>query len=320
MSASDKGRKASVSKGPSAQSTSGNGGSTSSLSMGMVVVIAILASTLSSTFLTPFVQQLAQDGLGPGAKAWWASTVSSLLPVQTSKALNTLPLDPDTYVCHHGYTVEVVNRDPMVMYIRDFLQPGEAEHMISLAKPLMKESSVVDSKKNKDGKTTKTSTARTSFSAFMKRSKDSILRCIEQRATNFSRISIEQTEALQVVWYREGQQYRPHFDWLQPENLKVDGWLSTGQRATTFLVYLNEPAKGGATSFPKLKLQIPPRKNDAVFWYNLDHNNLEDERTLHGGDPVEGGEKWAINIWQRTPTEASKEMYAARLAEQANSN
>lgn len=41
-----------------------------------------------------------------------------------------------------------------------------------------------------------------------------------------------------------------------------------------------------------------PKENDAVLWYNIDHNEIGDDRTMHGGLPVEDGERYAINIWQ----------------------
>ena len=67
----------------------------------------------------------------------------------------------------------------------------------------------------------------------------------------------------------------------------------------TILAYINDDMTGGGTSFPKLKLRVQPVKDAAVMWYNVGLNDIEDHRTLHGGDPVEFGEKFAINIWQR---------------------
>ena len=38
---------------------------------------------------------------------------------------------------------------------------------------------------------------------------------------------------------------------------------------------------------------------DAVLWWNVKENGKEDLGTLHAGDPVLAGEKWALNIWLR---------------------
>ncbi|RKP07731.1 hypothetical protein THASP1DRAFT_2589, partial [Thamnocephalis sphaerospora] len=189
------------------------------------------------------------------------------------------------------YKVYMINRDPMIVYLEDFLQPGEAEHMISIAKPRMERSRVVGEQKHSD--------TRTSSSAYLDKSMDSVVRCIEQRASQFSNISVEATESLQVVWYTKGQEFRPHHDYLMRKDLKHDHWSRHGQRYVTILVYLNEPTKGGSTLFSTLGIDIKPKKNDAIFWYNVGLNELEDIRTMHGGSPVEEGEKYAINIWQR---------------------
>ena len=45
-----------------------------------------------------------------------------------------------------------------------------------------------------------------------------------------------------------------------------------------------------------LGLRIKPKKNAAAFWYNVNVNDVEDPLTLHGGDPVVSGEKFAINV------------------------
>ncbi|RKP09239.1 hypothetical protein THASP1DRAFT_1938, partial [Thamnocephalis sphaerospora] len=191
----------------------------------------------------------------------------------------------------HNYRAVVAHRDPMVMILEDFLQPGEAEHMIAVAGPQMQRSRVFGESIHSE--------ARTSSSAYLAKTADHVIKCIEERASLVSNITVADTEPLQVVWYKEGQEFRPHFDYVSTEDLKRDYWTRFGQRYVTILVYLNEPTEGGSTIFPKLGLDFAPKKNAAVFWYNVGLNDREDERTLHGGAPVKGGEKYAINIWQR---------------------
>ncbi|RKP09243.1 hypothetical protein THASP1DRAFT_28974 [Thamnocephalis sphaerospora] len=190
--------------------------------------------------------------------------------------------------------MNVLHRDPLVLLIEDFLQPGEAEHMIAAARPLMERSGIFA-----DGAKTAYSEARTSSNAFLDDGGDHVIRCIEERASLISNVPVNYTEPLQVVWYRRNQEFRPHHDYISAKNLKHDYWAHIGQRYVTMLVYLNEPAKGGNTLFPTLKLDVPPKKNAALFWYNINLDGVEDERTLHGGSPVDEGEKYAINIWQR---------------------
>jgi len=125
-----------------------------------------------------------------------------------------------------------------------------------------------------------------------------VIQCIDERASKFSGIPTEDCESLQVVWYTQGQKYEPHHDFF-PRDFLNDFWGQKGQRYVTILAYMNDGMDGGSTNFPVLNLEVKPKKNSAVFWYNVNITEGEDDRTLHGGMPVADGEKWAINIWQR---------------------
>lgn len=136
----------------------------------------------------------------------------------------------------------------------------------------------------------------------MKKSADAVHKCIEQRVADFVQKPVDHLEPLQVVWYRHGQEYKPHMDyfpkWLEgsEEQLKRGG-----QRLATLFAYLNNvpPQHGGHTIFPIMKLEVPAVKNDAAFWYDVKPDGMDDERTLHGGAPVQHCEKWGMNVWVR---------------------
>lgn len=193
------------------------------------------------------------------------------------------------YKCNteHQFSVKILNRDPFIMYIKNFLAPGEADHLKHIGYPLMERSPVISEKKFDE--------ARTSYSAFLQKSHDAVVKCIENRASYISQMPIDNIEPLQVVRYREGQEYKPHFDWFSNKDFQ------NGQRVITLFVYLNTvpEEKGGSTAFPELDLKIPANKNDAVFWYDTNIDGNGDERTLHAGTPVLGAEKWGLNIWIR---------------------
>ena len=68
----------------------------------------------------------------------------------------------------------------------------------------------------------------------------------------------------------------------------------------TALAYLNEVKEGGQTGFPKLNIEVKPKKGDCLVF----HNTLRDSTdihpySLHAGKPVISGEKWAVNLWFR---------------------
>jgi len=198
----------------------------------------------------------------------------------------------------HDYHVKVLNKDPLVFLFENFLLPGEAEHFMRISKPRLIRSYVGILQ---DDGTHPISEGRTSYSAYLLKFEDKVVACVEARAAMVTGIPLPDGEALQVVHYDPGQKYEPHYDYFPREDLLKDGTGNClGQRVTTFLVYLNDDnLEGGETRFPQLNLVVQPKKNSALFWYNVNSTNVEDTRTLHGGMPVLRGEKYAINIWHR---------------------
>ena len=109
-------------------------------------------------------------------------------------------------------------------------------------------------------------------------------------------------EPFQVVNYGMGGQYEPHVDFYESAELldRIPEFIhSTGDRISTFMYYLNQPIEGGGTVFPELHIAIPPTKNAAAFWYNMNRAGIYDTRTKHAGCPVLLGEKWVANKWIR---------------------
>jgi thymidine kinase len=65
--------------------------------------------------------------------------------------------------------------------------------------------------------------------------------------------------------------------------------------------YLNDVPEeaGGATFFPKINLRVQPKSLDAIYFENMNNNEL-DYNTLHAGEPIlTDVKKFAINIWLR---------------------
>jgi hypothetical protein len=144
--------------------------------------------------------------------------------------------------------------------------------------------------------------ARTSYTAFLIKSQDSIVRCIEERVAKITQVPIENIEPFQVLRYEHGQKYEPHFDYFPVGTPgQVEAVKMGGQRLITLFVYMStlDDGAGGETVFPELGMEFKPIKSDAVYWYDMDVNLVEDSRTLHGGKPVLNGTKWGLNIWIR---------------------
>jgi len=111
---------------------------------------------------------------------------------------------------------------------------------------------------------------------------------------------VERGEGLQVLRYDETHEYKPHFDWF---NAELPGGKKhigrAGQRLGTFVLYLNDVESGGSTSFPKIGLEVMPRKGAALFFANTTTQGIPDQQTLHAGMPVIRGVKYVANKWLR---------------------
>jgi hypothetical protein len=76
-----------------------------------------------------------------------------------------------------------------------------------------------------------------------------------------------------------------------------------GQRAVTFLVYLNDDYDGAETAFLALKWRYRGNKGDAILFRNVDSTGAPDLATLHAGLTPSRGEKWLLSQWIRMPQE-----------------
>jgi prolyl 4-hydroxylase len=181
--------------------------------------------------------------------------------------------------------------------ISQFLSEEECDHMIQVARPNLIASKVVD--ENNKGEVI--DNRRTSRGFFMHNHwNDPILIGIEKRIAAVTGMPIENGEDFHVLRYGVGEEYQPHYDYF---NAATPGGseclLRGGQRVASLIIYLHAPDAGGETLFPRPHIFITPRKGDAVLFYNCTPNGMVDPQSLHGGAPVQAGEKWIMTKWIR---------------------
>jgi prolyl 4-hydroxylase len=141
---------------------------------------------------------------------------------------------------------------------------------------------------------------RTSDMAFIQRGEAEVAERIEQRLAALAHWPAECGEPFQLQKYASTQEYRPHYDWLDPDSTGHRSHLARGgQRLATFILYLSEVDQGGGTVFPGLGLEVYPKKGSALWFLNTDSNHQPDRQTLHGGAPVVNGTKIIANKWLR---------------------
>lgn len=194
----------------------------------------------------------------------------------------------------HGVDVLLTLAKPRVVLFANLLTADECQALIDAATPRMRRSLTVATKTGGE----EVNADRTSDGMFFRRGETELLQRIEARIASLLHWPVEYGEGLQVLHYRPGAEYKPHYDYFDPNEPGTPSILKRGgQRVATLVLYLNTPEQGGATTFPDLQLEVTAQRGNAVFFaYERAH---PDSRSLHGGAPVRAGEKWIATKWLR---------------------
>ncbi|HET7791986.1 MAG TPA: 2OG-Fe(II) oxygenase [Rhizobacter sp.] len=205
-------------------------------------------------------------------------------------------LDAPNSLLVDGHEIKIVMtlRNPRVIVFGNLLSHDECDQMVDLARARLARSETVVTATG----SSEVNTARTSDGMFFGRGENALCARIEARIGALLGWPVENGEGLQVLRYRPGAEYKPHYDYFDPTQPGTPTILKRGgQRVGTVVMYLNEPERGGATTFPDVNLEVAPVKGNAVFFsYDRPHSMT---RTLHGGAPVLAGEKWVATKWLR---------------------
>lgn len=193
-------------------------------------------------------------------------------------------------------TVDVVTvvELPRLIVIDNFLSDEECQHLIDLGLPSLQRSTTV----NSENGSSEVNVNRTSEGAYFSRGQtDTILR-IENRLAELAGWPVENGEGMQVMRYAQGQEYKAHYDYFDPNNQGTAGILAgPGQRVATLLMYLNTPEQGGSTDFPHAGISVRAKTGRLVFFsYDTPTSST---KTIHAGAPVLQGEKWIATKWLR---------------------
>lgn len=185
---------------------------------------------------------------------------------------------------------------PRVVLFGDLLSDEECDQLIALCQSRLKPSSVVNAANgNYD-----LHPSRTSSGASFRRGENALIQRIENRISDLLSVPVSRGEPIQVLNYVPGAEYKPHFDYFDPQFAGNDKILQMGgQRFATLIMYLNDVEAGGSTVFPEIGLDILPRKGNALFFSYASEKGDLDALTLHGGSPVVAGDKWIATKWLR---------------------
>ena len=129
---------------------------------------------------------------------------------------------------------------------------------------------------------------------------DPLVRRVEALLGEFTGLDPRHGEPLQGQRYAVGQEFKGHTDYFEPTGADYDRFCGVaGNRTWTVMVYLNEPAAGGATRFKAVDKTIQPETGKLVAWNNRRADGSLNPATLHQGMKVRDGVKYVITKWYR---------------------
>jgi prolyl 4-hydroxylase len=239
----------------------------------------------------------ARDALGRGGRSDATSPQVADVEALTVKPLPAIDTRATTFkTSDREVEILLTLTAPRIVLLGNVLSHEECDELVKFCEPLLARSPVVA---DADG-SVRLHENRTSRGAGLRRGATEIIARIETRLAELAQWPAERAEGLQVSRYDATQEYRAHFDWMDPDVPGLRKHLGTGgQRLATFILYLSEVESGGETSFPDIGLEVMPRKGGAVFFVNTDSRHAPDRRTLHAGRPVIKGVKLVANKWLR---------------------
>jgi prolyl 4-hydroxylase len=253
---------------------------------------ALLKSMLQSGWSEPVATMVLRETLQSLA----AQAVQAAAPAAPGSVPEPAVADGAVSVMAGDREVKILATmaHPRVIVFGGLLSGDECDEMMALASDRLVRSETVELATGGS----EVNASRTSRGMFFTRGENPLCQRIEERIAALLQWPVENGESLQILHYQPGAEYKPHYDYFDPSQPGTPAILRRGgQRVGSLVMYLNTPVRGGATTFPDVKLEVAPVKGNAVF-FSYDRPDPA-TLTLHGGAPVLEGEKWVATKWLR---------------------
>jgi prolyl 4-hydroxylase len=181
----------------------------------------------------------------------------------------------------------LISKEPDARLFAGAFTPQECAYLIEGVRDMFEPSMVYNAARELVRDTIRTSDGATYHWLI----EDPAVHSINRRVAALSGTSFEQGEALQVLRYVPGQEYRPHFDYV--------GGDEVSRRVWTALIYLNDDYDGGATAFVRTGTEVQGRTGDVLLFRNDLADGAQDPLSEHAGLPVTRGSKYLATRWVR---------------------
>lgn len=242
---------------------------------------------------------LALDHLADAARRGWGPALRELQVLARDSSADPAALRSkiDLVSWRAAPTARVAFERPRIIVLERFASADECQWLIGRARS----GGLERAKVYRASATPQVAETRTnremSFTIF---NADVVVSLIRDRIAAAMRAPVSHFEIAKVLHYSPGEQFALHADFIEAKTPELAHELATrGQRAATFLIYLNDGYEGGATQFPRLSWQYRGGCGDALLFSNVDPNGAPDYDTLHAGLPPTSGEKWVLSQWVR---------------------
>jgi prolyl 4-hydroxylase len=233
-------------------------------------------------------------GSGTGGPVLWKEAVSELTALtsifpalaQQRDLISKMSLDEEGNPTALPVSMPLC-ASPEARSAAGFATQEECSYLVDISEPWLAPARVIDPKTGRDMQ----HPDRISDSALIGVvQEDLVVSAINRRIATFSETDQKQAEALQIIRYKPGGEYRPHTDaFPQAEN----------QRIVTVLIYLTANYKGGETKFTRTGVTFKGKLGDALMFKNVDSNGYPDLMAEHAGVPVRSGVKIIASRWIR---------------------
>ncbi len=231
---------------------------------------------------------------GTGGPADWAAAMALLKEAgerdisakREAEVIGRMELGPDGQ-SQGPFPCEQLSSSPDVRLFPGLFTADECDFLIERSEASLQPSLVVDPRTGQQVPNPVRTSDATGFPLI---AESPAIHALCRRLADASETHVKQGEPLQVLRYRPGQEYRPHFD-------AIDN--ADNQRVLTFLVYLNEDFEGGETEFLSTGLKVRGSKGDGLLFRNADSSGAPDASSQHAGLPVTAGEKYLASRWIR---------------------
>lgn len=182
---------------------------------------------------------------------------------------------------------ELVSETPHLTLFRGLFTEAECAYLIDAATPMLEPAVVIDAATGRQ----RPDPGRISDGiGFTLPLENPAVHALNRRIAAASGTDVKQGEPLQVLRYRPGGEYKPHFD-------AIPGFGN--QRILTMIVWLNEGYEGGETMFMTNGAKLKGRAGDALLFRNALPDGRRDPDAGHAGLPVTQGEKLIASRWIR---------------------